>query len=238
MATLFIYDELGPSDWGLISGKTVADEMESMREGEPINVRVNSIGGSVQEALAIRQLFKDWSGAVSFQIDAIAASAATFLAPDDAPVAIAEHGRVMIHSPITLRGGTAPELRKMADELDGYEGTILDIYEARSKEKATRAELKALMNAESLMTASEAHRVGLVDSINSQADRVAACWRPGVFSPAMDLAVQRALGVDQTRALSRQNKARAKLTRPTAADMERLARVRDDSYWQTILSRS
>jgi ATP-dependent protease ClpP protease subunit len=231
MSTVYIYDEIGPPSYGLIGSQTIADELAELQHEEPIHVRINSMGGSVDEALGIRSLFIDWAGSLRFTIDAMCASAATLLAPTGAPVSMAAHGRFMVHMPYSILAGNAADFRQAADRLDGYAETILDIYEARVDGKKDRQELHDLMAVETLMTAQTALAAGFVNHVEEEAPAVAACWRSGVFSSATDEAVKRILATNQRRPDERVAKARKRTRGPTAADREFLKRQGSKDFW-------
>lgn len=233
MATIFIYDEIGDPAWGLIGPQTIADELSGLADDEPLLVRINSPGGSVFDALAIRELLSDHAGEKSFKIDALAASAATFLPTDGAPVEISSAGRFMIHSPWTLAFGNAAELRKLADELDSIEGDITDIYERRVDGKTSREDITSMLAEETMMSAVEAREAGFVDSISESSQKVAACWRPGLFSKELDELFAQEPTVQP--AAQRKEKAKSKAHRgPNAVERERVARMKSSHYRELI----
>src|SRR5690349_260521 len=53
MSEIWIYDDIGPDYWGLISAKSVIRDLEAIGKGKPVTVRINSPGGDIVEAQAI-----------------------------------------------------------------------------------------------------------------------------------------------------------------------------------------
>ena len=178
---LYIYDEIGPDFWGLISGKSFADGIKSLKakKGDTLTVRINSPGGDVFEAKAIGEAIDRWDGPTVAEIDALAASAATLIAAKAQTVRMADSAMFMVHDPWTIKQGNASEFRRTAEVLDKVGGTILDLYEKKTGKP--RDELAALItDTETWMTAEEAKSWGFVDEI-VESQGIAAKIRPGLF---------------------------------------------------------
>jgi ATP-dependent protease ClpP protease subunit len=129
----------------------------------PISVRVNSPGGSVDEAVAAVENLRRHSGEVTVSVDALAASAATLFLVSGFKVTAAPRAMVMIHQPHTIAIGDAAAMRKTADILDKYSETLVDAYAA--KMDASREEILAMVASETWFTAKEALAIGLVDEV-------------------------------------------------------------------------
>jgi len=161
----YLYDDIGPGD-----AQTLHNALTVIGAGE-LSVRVNSYGGSVDEALAMVEILKRHQLAgnqVTVTVDAIAASAAS-LFPAEFTSFAAEHSRVMIHNPWGVAMGDANELRKTADVLDRYKESIVSIYSrAMNLEPVQVAEL---LDAETWYSAGEASAAGLVGSVAGLGDK-------------------------------------------------------------------
>jgi ATP-dependent protease ClpP protease subunit len=72
---------------------------------------------------------------------------------------------LMIHNPWTYTVGNASELRAMADQLDKIAEPMIEAY--MSKFNGTRDELKAMLDAETYLTAEEAFSFGLCTNVVS-----------------------------------------------------------------------
>src|SRR5690606_16003933 len=112
--------------------KTVIDALAEFT-GERVTVRINSPGGSVFEGNAIYNAMLRHPGGCDVEIDALAASAASYVAMAGKRIGIAANAMVMIHNAWTISMGNAAEMRRTADLLDQIDGTIADLYAARTK---------------------------------------------------------------------------------------------------------
>lgn len=166
---LFIYDDIGPSWAGMIGADAVKNWLAELGPGD-INVRINSYGGSVDQALAMIEVLGRHDGQVSVSVDSIAASAAS-LFPVVFPSTAASHARIMIHDPWGVSIGNSSEMRKSADILDKYRDSILTIYSQGMSKKPD--EISQMMSDETWFSAAEALDVGLVDQVTEMEKKVA-----------------------------------------------------------------
>ena len=104
-------------------------------------------------------------------IDGMAASMASVISQAGDERRMANNALMMIHKPLTTQGGNADELRKNADTLDKIESNILEAY---SKSHYTEKEIADLMKDETIFTAEEALKVGLIDNIEDGLKAVAS----------------------------------------------------------------
>lgn len=181
MAEIYIYDDIGPDYWGLVSARYVINELAKLDTEEPITVRINSPGGDVNEGIGIYNALARHKGEVTIEVDALAASAASYVAMAGDKRRIAQNAMLMIHDPYTIAIGNAEQLRQTAEVLDKYTSTIADAYAARSGQDA--AIVKQWMADETWFTADEALASGMADEL-SQSLKVAAKFRPGMFKRA------------------------------------------------------
>jgi ATP-dependent Clp protease protease subunit len=159
---MFVYGQIGPADWGFIGADSIVEGLGMLGDG-PISVRVNSPGGSVDEAVAAVENLRRHGGEVTVSVDALAASAATLFLVSGFKVTAAPRAMVMIHQPHTIAIGDAAAMRKTADILDKYSETLVDAYAA--KMDASRDEILAMVAEETWFTAKEALAIGLVDEV-------------------------------------------------------------------------
>lgn len=182
MNEIFVYDEIGPDWYGLVSAKSVMSELGKYK-GKPVTIRINSPGGSVVEAQAIYNAMRRHSadgGNVTVEIDALAASAASFIAMAGDEINMAENAMMMIHKAWTIALGNADEMRKEADVLDKFDGVLADTYAARSSK--SRDEILQLLADETWLTASDAVEIGLADKIGQALNTASACIKPGRYA--------------------------------------------------------
>lgn len=123
---LYIYDEIGFS--GITANDLIAD-MAGV--AGPIDVRLNSPGGEVNDGLAIYNFLMAREG-VNIYVDGIAASIASVIAMAGDKVFIAPSAQMMVHNPFSGMIGDADDFRAMADQLDENRDNIANIYAART----------------------------------------------------------------------------------------------------------
>jgi ATP-dependent Clp endopeptidase proteolytic subunit ClpP len=175
---IMLYDEIGPSYYGLLDGKWMVDQLREAG-GQPVRVRVNSPGGSVFEGQAMYSALASYSPGVIVQIDALAASAASFVAMAASRIEIAANAMVMIHNAWGGLYGNAAEHEKAAALLRKIDDQLVEQYAARTKQD--KEKIREWMAAETWMTAEEAVKNGCADAVGQQL-AVKACVRDGMFA--------------------------------------------------------
>jgi ATP-dependent Clp protease, protease subunit len=167
-AEVAIYDEIGA--YG-VSAKGFLAELGALPAGTPIDLRINSPGGSVFDAVAIYNAIQRHEGAVTVWIDGIAASAASYIAMAGDEIVMPENAFLMIHDPAGLVMGTADDMRAMAEALDKVKGSLVQGYAAKSEREPQ--DIAALMAAETWFDAKDALAAGLATRI-AEPVRIAA----------------------------------------------------------------
>ena len=81
---------------------------------------------------------------------------------------------LMIHNCWSTASGNAAELRKVADDLDRINEVQVETYMAKVGNKTTEENIRALMDAETWISAKEAFELGLCDVIEG-ANQMVAC---------------------------------------------------------------
>ena len=159
-AEVLIYDEIGA--YG-VTAKGFLAELGAMADDAAIDLRLNSPGGSVFDAVAIFNALKRHAGEITVWIDGIAASAASYIAMAGDSVVMPQNAFLMIHDPSGLVMGTAEDMRSTAGALDKVKGSLIQGYAAKSGKPD--GEIAALMAAETWLDAEEALALGLIDRI-------------------------------------------------------------------------
>ena len=177
-AEVAIYDEIGA--YG-VSAKGFLAELGALPEGTPVDLRLNSPGGSVFDAVAIYNALKRHAGTVTVWIDGIAASAASYVAMAGDEIVMPENAFLMIHDPSGLAMGTAGDMRAMAEALDKIAGSLVRGYAAKSGKPDD--EIAALMAAETWFDAGDAVAAGFADRL-AEPVRMAARFDIGRFRNA------------------------------------------------------
>lgn len=131
-------------------------------------VRINSMGGSVSEGLAIYSLLKDFKGHLITKVDGMACSAASVIFMAGEERIMPESALLMIHNAWTYAEGDQNELRKAADDLEMITQPSVNIY--CSKTGLSEDEVKSMMNEETWMDYKLAFEKGFSTSIEKDGE--------------------------------------------------------------------
>lgn len=183
-AEVLIYDEIGA--YG-VSARGFLAELGALPHEAAIDLRLNSPGGSVFDAVAIHNALKRHEGLVTVWIDGIAASAASYIAMAGDEIVMPENAFLMIHDPAGLVMGTAEDMRAMAEALDKVKGSLVSGYAAKSG--WTPEEVSTLMAAETWLDAADAVAQGFADRLIEPV-RIAANFDIGRFRNAPPVLVE------------------------------------------------
>ena len=170
--TIDIYGPIGKS-WFDDDAVGAQDVLDAIREadGRPIDLHVNSEGGSVFDAFAIFTALRDYKAPVTAYVDGMAASAASYIIAAADRTVMSDVAWLMIHEASGMVWGNKHELAREMELLDNIDKTIAAIY---AKKGDQPAEVYAeLMEAETWLDAAGAKGWGLVDEISEALPKVA-----------------------------------------------------------------
>ncbi len=164
VATLYIYGGIGQSWWDeeAVSASDVRDFLKSTA-ASTIHVRLNSLGGDVFDGLAIYNQLKDHDANIIVHIDGIAASAGSIIAMAGDEIKMPKTSMMMIHNAWTIAAGNSKDFKKVAEDLQKINDTIIESYLPRFV--GTREELEQLLDDETFLSAEEAIALGLADVV-------------------------------------------------------------------------
>ena len=188
---VLIYDEIGA--YG-VTAKGFLAELGALPNDVAIDLRLNSPGGSVFDAVAIYNALKRHPGEITVWIDGIAASAASYIAMAGNEVVMPENAFLMIHDPSGLAMGTAEDMRSTAEALDKVKGSLIQGYAAKSGKSDD--EIAALMAAETWLDAKDALDCGFIDRI-AEPVKLAASFDVARFRNAPPEVVEAATEAEQ-----------------------------------------
>lgn len=160
---VYLYDYIG--GWDGVRAADVVMMLAGLTG--PIDLHINSGGGSIFEGAAIYNAFVNYDknkGAVTSYVDGIAASAASFIALAGREVVCEATATMMTHDGQGMAIGTAATMREVADLLDMLSNTIADIY-ARKTGKPAAEWREVMEDGDTWYTAQAAKDAGLVDRI-------------------------------------------------------------------------
>lgn len=176
---ILIYSEIVSEKWRPDDPEVTAIDfdkaLKSVGEVKRLNIRINSPGGDVDSAVAIRAMLSESPiPEKHIYIQGMCASAATL--PASTPgctVHIHEGSLYMIHNPRTWACGTASEIENVAHRLRLRESEFCTMYAKRcGKDEKT---VKAWMDETKWFTATQALAEGFVDEIVATNETTAAC---------------------------------------------------------------
>lgn len=168
-----LFGEIG---WDVYASEFIRELDQHSKDAE-LDIRINSVGGSVFEGLHIYNRLKMHAGDITCTIEGLAASMASVIACAGDVIEVLPMSLVMIHNPATGAWGDQNDLNKAAETLGKIKEVLIDAYEPRLK--IGRDEIAALMDAETWYTADEAVAAGFADGISGEGEELdlAACLK-------------------------------------------------------------
>jgi ATP-dependent Clp protease protease subunit len=171
---MYIYGnvEAGGYDWWTgenIVSETSADyfkeELAKYPDVKNINLYCNSFGGSVFEAMSIRNQLKRHSATVTGIVDGFAASAASFILTGCDVVKMYSNTTQMLHNMWNVAVGNSKQLRKAADDMDVMMQGNRQAYLEKAGGKLTEEKLIEILDNETWLTAAQCLELGLADEV-------------------------------------------------------------------------
>lgn len=150
------------------SQRYFAEQLAGLTTRDKVNLYINSMGGSVKEALGIYNLLKRCPATVTAYIDGFAASAASVIAMAADKVVMPRNTCMMIHNAAWWTYGNPAALRKSADDLEVINTSVINSYVMRAGDKLPEDELTKLMDEETWLTAESCLAYGLADEYGSE----------------------------------------------------------------------
>ena len=147
------------------SAKFFKEALAAHPDVKQINVFVNSQGGYVLEAMAIRNQLKRHPANVTGYVDGFACSAASFILTGCDQVKMYSNTMQMVHNMWSIVIGNAKEMRKAATDLEIIMTGNRKAYLEKAGGKLTEEKLIELLDAESWLTAEQCLEYGLADEI-------------------------------------------------------------------------
>jgi ATP-dependent protease ClpP protease subunit len=169
---IYIYDMI--DSWGGYWGISAQEFIQQLMAvtTPTIELRVNSPGGEVFEAVAMFSVLESHPATVTAYVDGLAASAASFLIMAAEKVVMHRNAELMIHDAHGVAIGNAAVMDEMREILDKISDNIASIY--AEKAGGTVEEWRAVMIGEGgkdgrWYSAQEALDAGLIDEISERA---------------------------------------------------------------------
>lgn len=207
-ATLYIYDVID-AYWG-VSAREVSQAIAGLGSDVTLHLRINTPGGDVFEARAIKAALDQHPGRVVAHIDALCASAGTTIACGADEVEMVQGGFYMIHNAWTFAMGNKDDLRTTANLLEKVDGAIVNDYAERTGKDVDQ--LVNWMNDETWFSADEAVEHGFVDRIAEAGQKAkASAWNLSVFDKTPKALLEKPAPEPDAAALMANNRRRLQL---------------------------
>lgn len=169
-----------PAEGDFIIGSEVVKKLEELDSCKKLNIRFNSLGGDVHEAILIHNRLREMAKngtEITCSVDGVAMSAGSMIMCAADRVTVTSSSLIMIHKSSTLLYGwyNEDQLLAVIAESKPYDKAIAAAY--RRKTGKTEKELLDMMSAETYMTGEEAVEKGFADELleSDGALNIAAC---------------------------------------------------------------
>ena len=182
-AEIMIYSSIAPNKWWdddpTVTSRDFDKELKALGDVDEITIRINSPGGAVNEAVAIRTALMKHKAKKIVDIEGSCDSAATLIAClPGAHVRMAKGADYMIHRCSWIAWGHADAMLSAYNSMINTDNDMADIYAQRTGK--TRDECLEMMTATTWFTAETAKENGFVDEIISAGEAedeepIAAC---------------------------------------------------------------
>lgn len=130
--------------------------------GEEVEVYINSPGGIIEAGSEIYTMLREYQGGIKIKIVGQACSAASIIAMaghcEMSPTAL-----MMVHCVSTYAGGNHADMEHTAEVLRTADDALANAYVAKTG--MSKAEVLAMMEKETWLTAEQAKEKGLIDGI-------------------------------------------------------------------------
>lgn len=175
---LMLYGDISSSTWwgDEVTPKDFKKDLDALGDIKTLNIFINSGGGDVFAGQAIYSMLKRHVSNKVVYIDGLAASIASVIAMAGDKIIMPKNAMMMIHNAWTVAAGNKDDFRKLADDMEKIDDSIVTTYVNKTGKNSDA--VKALMDAETWMTADEAVEQGFADEIE-QEKKVAASFDGG-----------------------------------------------------------
>ncbi|HEY9060960.1 MAG TPA: head maturation protease, ClpP-related [Pseudobacteroides sp.] len=162
---LMLYGEIASSTWwgDEVTPKQFKSDLDGLGDISQLDIYINSGGGDVFAGQAIHSMLKRHKANKTVYVDGLAASIASVIAMAGDKIIMPQNAMMMIHKAWTFGVGNAADFRKLADDMDKIDESIVAAY--MGKTATEKEKIVEMMDAETWMTAEEAVNLGFADEI-------------------------------------------------------------------------
>lgn len=173
---LMLYGDIASSTWwgDEITPKDFKADLDNLGDIQALNIYINSSGGDVFAGQAIYSMLKRHSATKNVYIDGLAASIASLIAMAGDRIIMPANAMMMVHRAWTVAMGNSNDFRKLAEDMDKIDESIITVYEAKTGMK--QEDIIPLLDAETWMTAQDALDNGFCDEIEEEKQVAASLY--------------------------------------------------------------
>lgn len=177
---LMLYGDISDMSWwgDEVTPKQFKEDLDALGDISELRIYINSGGGDVFAGQAIHSMLKRHSATKTVYIDGLAASIASVIAMAGDKIIMPKNAMMMIHKCWTIALGNADDMRKMADDMDKIDESIIAAYVEKTGMETD--DIIELMTDETWMTAQDALDYGFADEIE-ESKQVAASMKNGML---------------------------------------------------------
>ena len=167
------FEAWGEEGTGYEWPKAIKEQLDAIDDNAPLNIYINSDGGSVPAGVAIANMIARHKGKTTAVVDGWACSIATqiFFAADERK--IPSNAYLMIHKPSTCTAGDANDYRKMAETLDVLQEGLETTYRNAAREGVTDEQIHQMVEDTTWLTGADAAELFDIELL--EATQTAAC---------------------------------------------------------------
>lgn len=170
-----IYGSIPSWDWNkgeINTAKQFVSEFETLEKNyKRINIHINSPGGNLLEGFAMFNAIASSSADTHTYNDGVAFSLGGLLLFAGKTVHASKQSLLLIHNTQGVAEGDAQVMRDTADVMDKFDDIICGILSNKSGLSKKQVAKNWLSYKDTVLTAEEAHKVGLIDVLeNTKAD--------------------------------------------------------------------
>ena len=162
--TVLLYGEIGDYD-DVRSADITRELLTAQARYKQIDVRINSIGGSVYAGIAIFNALKNCKADVNIYVDGLAASMASVIALCGKRVQMSKYARLMLHSVSGGCWGNKNDMAACIKEIESLEDTLCSMCAKRIGLTEEEVKAKYFDGKDHWLTAQQALDEGLIDGI-------------------------------------------------------------------------
>lgn len=165
---LMLYGDIASSSWwgDEVTPKDFKAELDALGDIQTLNIYINSNGGDVFAGQAIYSMLKRHQAQKNVYVDGLAASIASLIAMSGDKIIMPANAMMMVHRAWTVAMGNANDFRKMSEDMDKIDESIITVYEGKTGMK--QEDIISLLDSETWMTAHDALDKGFCDEIEEE----------------------------------------------------------------------